>query len=598
MALVIDDVATFAVPENLILLYVEDEQVKGKLHDGSSVDVSSDDLLRLDVAAGDLPCFAFYDDYSASHSKAAINNPAMRSAFAQSAAAAYTKFVADQKVSKATFLTKVYELSEMIESVDNAAISVTGSNAIEVSGEGTEKTIALNIDGKTLSQSASGLKSELTIVKQTNPESGYAATYYLADADGVQISGSQKINITKDKFLKGAGLVWGTSADLNNGSVVGEVASKSSTAIYPFVKLEVYVNEDGSDANDTSVATVYIPADELFHDYSAGNGLVINDQVISVVIDASQGKVRIAATPDGVTAGSAQDTGLVDVLSVSANGVKVDNIQAAIDYAIGVEAAARQAADADLDARKTEREMVAIGGGRALIFNENDGGGTKVEHPLVAGDGNKFWTYIGLNDNAHTGVSTDDVLGQIYAVNTGVDADTGKTGYGLRLNLYKNRLCYFNGFGSGEASNNAQYELAIKKDVTTLQTTISTAIGDASESEAGDGSVYGYIKSHEALDTRHNAVVQIVRTANDPAEPVSLEYKEYICKAALTAVLPEAPADGTKRIVSIVAGGEGTTVAPSGNDTLAGGSTAVACNVSNDTITFVYDATAADWMIL
>ena len=591
MALDISDVATFAVPENLILLFKDDDQIKGKLHDESIVAVSSDDMFRLDVVEADLPCFAFAADYTASHEKAAINNPNMRSAFAQSAAAAYTKLVAGQKVGKATFLSKVYELTEMIDAVDSAAISVTGENAITVTGEGTEKTIALAIDGKTLSQSANGLKSELTIAKQNSPESGYAATYFLADADGNQIAGSEKINILKDKFLKHATLVWGTAAALNNNTVTGEVASKSSTAIYPFVKLEVYVSDNGS--SETSTAIVYIPVDELFHDYSAGNGITINEQVISVLKDSTSGQVRIAAGNEG----------LVDVLTVGANGVKVDNIQAAIDYAIGVEAAARQAADADLDRRKVEGELNAVGGGKALIFNENDGGGVQVRHPLS--NGNTFQSFVGLNDNARSGAVDDsDLLGQIYALEIGSSTVDGvsKSNYGLRLNFYKNRLCYFPKSASGESSNDPSRELAVIGDITSLSTTINTAIGSAATSEAGDGSVYGAIKQeiadrteHAALDSRHTAEVLIVREATTVA---TMAYRQYVCQAALTGTLPAAPADGTKRIVSVVAGGEGTVISPASGDKIAGAASSIAINVSNDTVTFVYDAVAGNWIVL
>jgi hypothetical protein len=66
-----------------------------------------------------------------------------------------------------------------------------------------------------------------------------------------------------------------------------------------------------------------------------GDGLqVSNAGVVSVKKDTTSGKVRIADVPTGETEGSAGDTGLVDVLTVSSDGVKVDNIQDAIDYAV------------------------------------------------------------------------------------------------------------------------------------------------------------------------------------------------------------------------------------------------------------------------
>lgn len=502
----ISDVSTFTVPENLILLYLDDEVVKGKKHDASLVTPTADDLRRLDVAQTDLPCFVFEEDFVAAHAKSAMSNPTMRSAFEQSAAANYTDFVGDQKVSKPVFLSKIYELSEMIDDVATEAIGVTGSGAIGVSGEGTTKTIGVAVDGTTIVQTGDELASVLTIAKQQVPETGYAATYFLADNTGAQISGSEKINIVKDQFLKAASLVWGTAAALSNGSVTGEANAKSTTAVYPFIKLELYVNDNGASNDDTSVATVYIPVDELFHDYTNGNGISIDSQVISVLKDASSGKVRIAATPDGVTAGSAQDTGLVDVLTVGANGVKVDNIQAAIDYAVGNEATARETAIGD----------------------------------------------------ASTSTAND---GSVYG--------------------------------------------AIKQETANR----NTAIGDASTSVANDGSVYGAIKQEASdragaissavsahnTDARHSAAVLIVSAATTVAE---MAYTEYVCKAALTGTLPAAPAAGTKRIVSVVAGGEGTTISPASGDTIAGAATAMAINLSNDTVTFVYDADDSNWIVL
>lgn len=62
-------------------------------------------------------------------------------------------------------------------------------------------------------------------------------------------------------------------------------------------------------------------------------GLQVNDSG-EVSVKSTTSKVRIADTPSGVTPGSDQDTGLVDVLTVDqSHGVQVDHIQEAIDYA-------------------------------------------------------------------------------------------------------------------------------------------------------------------------------------------------------------------------------------------------------------------------
>lgn len=64
------------------------------------------------------------------------------------------------------------------------------------------------------------------------------------------------------------------------------------------------------------------------------DGLQVVKGVVSVLKDSTSGKVRIADVPEGAEAKSAADTGWVDVLSVSESGVKVDNLDAAINYAV------------------------------------------------------------------------------------------------------------------------------------------------------------------------------------------------------------------------------------------------------------------------
>lgn len=163
-------------------------------------------------------------------------------------------------------------VDKAVNVVVSAAINVSGvdGNAVTVSDSGTERTIQLVLDGTTLSQSESGLKSNLTIVKLADATSGYAASYQLQDGSGNPIGST--IDILKDQFLKSALLVWGTSANLNEGVPANESATKTETAKYPFLKLVLYTNENGTPADDTLTTTLYIPVDELFHDYTVEQG--------------------------------------------------------------------------------------------------------------------------------------------------------------------------------------------------------------------------------------------------------------------------------------------------------------------------------------
>lgn len=144
------------------------------------------------------------------------------------------------------------------QDIEGAALGIAAGNGIYLAdGEGTVKKI-----------NAFGYK----LVKRTTAESGYAATYDLQISDSTgtytTVTGSDPINIVKDQFLKSATMVWGTSATLSDNVVVGESTSKTDTAKYPFLKMVMYTNDNGVGADDTLTTTVYIPVDELFHDYT------------------------------------------------------------------------------------------------------------------------------------------------------------------------------------------------------------------------------------------------------------------------------------------------------------------------------------------
>ena len=190
---------------------------------------------------------------------------------------------------------------------------------------GVEAGTGITITAKDGAASTQIISTNLKLVKKTTANTGYAASYMLTDGNGTAISGSADIDVVKDQFLKSASVVWSTDA----ATMTGESATKSGSAIYPFIKMEMYTNDNGVSSDDTAVTPIYIPVNSLFSDYTAGNGIAIADQVISVALDSASGKVRVAAG----------DAGLVDVVSVGANGLKISNIQAAIDYAVAAVAA-------------------------------------------------------------------------------------------------------------------------------------------------------------------------------------------------------------------------------------------------------------------
>ena len=86
--------------------------------------------------------------------------------------------------------------------------------------------------------------------------------------------------------------------------------------------------------------------------------------------------------------------------------------------------------------------------GKALIFNETDGGGAKFEH----NDGT--WSFVGVNDGGENGLAA-----QIYALKK----DANNKYVGTRINVTKGGIYYTNGADS--MAYTALDEIATKRDV-------------------------------------------------------------------------------------------------------------------------------------
>lgn len=134
-----------------------------------------------------------------------------------------------------------------------------------------------SIDGKAVNISIpSGAQYE--IVKQVTPESGFSATYYLSK-DGAQAG--EKINIAKDMVVE-SGTVKTCTQDNNpvSGYKVGDV----------YIDL-LLANASGSH--------IYILASDLVQNYTAGVGITITGNTISVNTSTL---TNTFATNDSVTA--------------------------------------------------------------------------------------------------------------------------------------------------------------------------------------------------------------------------------------------------------------------------------------------------------
>lgn len=194
--------------------------------------------------------------------------------------------------------------------VTNGDASIT----VETSGASTEVSVNVKSGTNELKlDSTNGLyvnvglsaltAQEIAALSDENVKEAYQLTN-----DGTKIG--DVIKIYKDSALVEVYL--GTSADTINATT-GEVTKQTSTD--PQSLNFVYHLADGT------YSLTKIDVSKFLSESEFGDGLQVSSNVVSVKVDSASGTVTTAN-------GTGQP-----VLSVSSSGVKVDNIQAAIDYA-------------------------------------------------------------------------------------------------------------------------------------------------------------------------------------------------------------------------------------------------------------------------
>lgn len=156
---------------------------------------------------------------------------------------------------------------------------------------------------------------EYAIEKQETAEDGYAVTYKLKKTVGDEVSYvGDVINIAKDLMLQSATLETVIEADVPYaGAVVGD----------PYIKMTF---------NDASASNLYIPVKGLVDTYTAGDGIEIIDNKISVKIaDVAHGLVAVdgalaldLATRKSDGAMSAKDKLVVDSIPTAYVARKYD----------------------------------------------------------------------------------------------------------------------------------------------------------------------------------------------------------------------------------------------------------------------------------
>lgn len=188
--------------------------------------------------------------------------------------------------------------------VDQSALtSYEGVDAIAINDKADTTgvkvvSLTLNANESVLSQDANGLLSTLSLVKIDQAEgSTFASQYKLVGKDGTTALGAT-IDIAKDQFLKSAEFIASATDadhDADNNVVVGD----------PYLKF-VFSITDGSEQ------ITYVAVKSLVDVYTAGDGINVNGNVVSIKLDGTS----------------------ESFLTVDADGIKVTGVTEAINNAV------------------------------------------------------------------------------------------------------------------------------------------------------------------------------------------------------------------------------------------------------------------------
>ena len=189
-----------------------------------------------------------------------------------------------------------------------------GENAIVVGGETNhQKTITLNIkqSDNVLNQDENGLYSTLQLVSVTPSATEIKEEYQLQGINGVSLG--QSIKIYKESHI--VEIYLGEEIDTVNpqtGAITKNPGPKNSLNY-------VYVNVLGEYSMEC------VDVSKIYSENKYQDGFELDGEVVKVKVDGSSEQVNTAYDENGVA------TTTENVLSVSMDGIKVNNIQTAID---------------------------------------------------------------------------------------------------------------------------------------------------------------------------------------------------------------------------------------------------------------------------
>lgn len=267
------------------------------------------DLTEVGGTSGDVITAVSQTDGKVSASKSPLTDVVM------------TGYAADTTKTGAIAATDTLE--QAFNKVENAITSATVKSTdktVKIT-DNNGKDLSVNIDNTTLVKNSDTgvISSDLKIIKET---SGLATNvkeqYKLVYGSSTSAIG-EPINIYKDSALLSVKLLHATDSlkpTYNKANDTWtDIASASQTEANVAL-CYAYENANGE------VVVEAVPVGDFLRESEFKNGLQVVGGEVSVLIDSTSEKVT---TAQGVQS---------DVLTVSASGVKVSNIQSAINYAV------------------------------------------------------------------------------------------------------------------------------------------------------------------------------------------------------------------------------------------------------------------------
>lgn len=201
----------------------------------------------------------------------------------------------------------IEELEEEINA--NEVSSLDGSIVVTPMTGGTD--LSVNIDGKSIVLNDNNeLVADLKLTAVTPSSVNVREEYALVNHNGTQLG--ETVKIYKDSSLYGAQL--GTMGDELAGPDDPTIIEGSGDTALDLI----YHMEDGT------YRLVKIDVNDFLEESEFKDGLEVDNHVVKVKVDPESEQATIGD----------EEGDIVPVLSVSEDGVKVDNIQAAIDYTI------------------------------------------------------------------------------------------------------------------------------------------------------------------------------------------------------------------------------------------------------------------------